>query len=671
VALRDSVDGFFAPQGVLATQLARYVPRAGQRAMAMEVADAVEYGGQLVVEAGTGIGKTYAYLLPLLLSGRRAMVSTATKALQDQLFGRDIPAIQALLPMRVRVAALKGRSSYLCLHRLEIAQQQDAFLAEVSASLQTRLNTWAGQTVQGDIAELSGLEDDAPAVPWVTSTRDNCLGSSCPRLSRCHVNRARREAMAADLVVVNHHLFFADLQVRESGVAELLPSVGVVVFDEAHQLNDIGVQFLGQHLSTTKLKHFLRDLERLIALLGMGWEQWRRQSEVCAMRIDILVEIGKPIRGRSLWEGAAPAGINAPLWEQVMEHLCTAWVALLLGLESVAPASPELQALHARGSALLSTLGIFSGHADSDRVRWLEGGTTLRLVTAPLDIAATMEQRVLGPHAAQSARAWIFTSATLGGDPSLDWFTESCGLTPTQILRIDSPFDYAHQAALYVPKEFPHPSHATHSDAVAALVAEAAQLLGGRTLVLTTTLRAMRAISDSLNALLHGKPLRVLRQGQIPKQSLLQQLEQAVSAADGSGVVLVASASFWEGVDVAGDALQLLVIDKLPFTPPDDPVMQARAAHLQKQGGNAFKSLYLPQAAVALRQGAGRLIRQESDRGVLVVCDPRLANAGYGKQLLKVLPPMRLLGSGVEFQDALRALTTASTTERHPCGRPC
>ncbi len=671
MALRDSVDGFFAPQGVLAGHLARYAPRAGQRAMAMEVADAVEHGGQLVVEAGTGIGKTYAYLLPLLMSGRRAMVSTATKALQDQLSGRDIPAIQALLPVRVRVAALKGRSSYLCLHRLEIAQQQDAFLAEVPASLQTRLNTWAGQTVQGDIAELSGLEDDAPAVPWVTSTRDNCLGSVCPRLSRCHVNRARREAMAADLVVVNHHLFFADLQVRESGVAELLPSVGVVVFDEAHQLNDIGVQFLGQHLSTTKLMHFLRDLERLITRLGMGWEQWRRQSEVCAMEIDILVEIGKPIRGRRLWDGAAPAGINAPLWAQVMEHLCTAWGALLFGLESVAPASPELQALHARGGALLATLQIFSGPADSGQVRWLEGGAALRLVTAPLDIAATMQQRVLGPHASQSGRAWIFTSATLGSDPSLEWFTASCGVTPTRILRIDSPFDYAQQASLYVPKEFPHPSHANHSDAVAALVAGAAQVLGGRTLVLTTTLRAMRAIADSLNALLHDKPLRVLRQGQVPKQSLLQQLEQAAWATDGTGVVLVASASFWEGVDVAGDALQLLVIDKLPFTPPDDPVMQARVAQVQTQGGNAFKSLYLPHAAVALRQGAGRLIRQESDRGVLVVCDPRLANAGYGKQLLKVLPPMRPLGSGAEFQDALRALTTASTTEHHPCGRLC
>jgi ATP-dependent DNA helicase DinG len=659
MALSADVAATFGIGGPLAGTVQEYRARPGQLQMAQAVAEVLEQGGMLVVEAGTGVGKTYAYLVPTLLSGKRVLVSTATKALQDQLFGRDIPHLRQLLGLPLRVALLKGRSSYLCLNRLESARQDWRLDERLAAQHLARIESWSHATQTGDMAELQALDDSSPLMPLVTSTRDNCLGARCPQAGSCFVNRARREALAADVVVVNHHLFFADLNVRESGVAELLPSVHAVVFDEAHQLNEIGVQFLGRQLGTGQLSGFARDLAHTAQAHARGLAPW---AELAAA----LEHSAEALRGRFPeservermdWLGAGAR------WAGLVEAALTAASKVQAALTLVAEMAPELQLLQARGQDLLALLQLFLLPVPEDAVRWLELGRQVRMLQSPLDVAQAMQTRVL-PQPGQTGghKSWVFTSATLGHDEGLSWIVQSCGLAGARILKVPSPFDYGQQAALYVPKDFPAPAHAGHSAAVAALVLQGAQALGGRTLVLTTTLRAMRSIGDTLALALQGRDgLQVLVQGAMPKRELLARFLQAGEGTRG-GAILVASATFWEGIDMPGDALQLLVIDKLPFTPPDDPVLQARSKALEGQGKSAFKYLHLPQAAVALRQGAGRLIRRESDRGVLVICDVRLNQMGYGRQLVAALPAMRRLATAQAFAEALAWLTRPSTT---------
>jgi ATP-dependent DNA helicase DinG len=632
--------------------------------MATAVAQVMETGGMLVVEAGTGVGKTFAYLVPALLSGQRVLVSTATKALQDQLFGRDIPHLRRLLGQSVRVALLKGRSSYLCLNRMESARQ-DGRLDERQALLHlVRIENWVHSTLTGDLAEVDALDEASPLMPLVTSTRENCLGARCPQAASCFVNRARREAMAADLVVINHHLFFADLNVRESGVAELLPSVHAVVFDEAHQFNEIGVQFLGQQLGTGQLASLARDLERVTQVHARGLAPWANVAAAIADSAEAL-RSRFPAHERVERMDWSAAG---PRWQAMLESVGFALAAAHAALAVVAEMAPELALLQTRTADLATLLELFFQPVPLGAVRWLESGHQLRMLQSPLDVSQAMQSRVLPQEGAVGNKSWIFTSATLGHDDELSWMVDSCGLTGARVLKVPSPFDYAQQAALYVPKNFPKPGDVSHSFAVAELALQGALALGGHTLVLTTTLRAMRSIGDALALALQGQDhLEVLVQGSRPKRELLARFLQggAQSGTLGLGAILVASATFWEGIDMPGDALQLLVIDKLPFTPPDDPVLQARSKVLEGQGKSAFKSLHLPQAAVALRQGAGRLIRRESDQGVLVVCDGRLNLMGYGRQLIAALPPMRRLLNAEDFAQALASLTRAST-KAHP-----
>ncbi|MFT3717427.1 ATP-dependent DNA helicase [Pseudorhodoferax sp.] len=632
--------------------------------MAEAVARTIAHGGALVVEAGTGVGKTFAYLVPALLCGERVLLSTATKTLQDQLFDRDLPRLREALGLAARVALLKGRSSYLCLHRLHHARQA---LGPEAAGLLPQLaevERWALATRSGDLAELTALDERSALLPLVSSTRDNCLGSECPQFGACHVVHARREAMAADVVVVNHHLFFADLAVRESGVAELLPTVRVVVFDEAHQLNETGVQFLGQRLGTAQLLDFVRDALATTRAQAGGvadWPAWLAPLERAARDLRMLAG-PLPPGTRLRWHGAAPDGIDGAAWQQALDDLAQALRSLVAVLAGVGAQSPDLARLHARAQVLAERLERFARPCATDAVRWVDVGLHLRLLESPLSIADTLQQRLLAPDGAR--RAYVFTSATLGDDAALRWFTEPCGLAEAEVLRVDSPFDHARQAALYVPRHLPRPADAAHGPAVAALVAEAALRLGGRTLVLTTTLRALRIIGQALRQALAAR-CEVLLQGQMTRRALLERLRDGAHA--GGGCVLVASASFWEGVDVPGDALQLVVIDKLPFPPPNDPIVEARAQQIEAAGGSAFKEYFLPEAAVALKQGAGRLIRSENDRGVLVVCDPRLVQMGYGRRLRAALPPMRQLQDEAQFLqalDELAAATRPSTTDR-------
>jgi ATP-dependent DNA helicase DinG len=661
----------FAPEGVLSRTADEFRPRQGQTEMALAVARTIEEGGALVVEAGTGVGKTFSYLVPALLSGERVLLSTATKTLQDQLFGRDLPRLVQALGLPVRTALLKGRGSYLCLHRMELARHDASLPDRTSARTLAKIEEWSQATRTGDLAELPGLDERSPLIPLVTSTRENCLGAQCPKFRACHVNLARREALAADVVVINHHLFFADLAVRESGMAELLPTVRVAIFDEAHQLNETGVQFLGAHLSTGQLLDFSRDLlaAGLQQARGLAdWQQVASTTERAARELRLVV--GKTWAGAKLrWTGDAPEQVAPQPWLHALDELRQACTQAIQALATVSEISPDFVRLHERAALLAERAERFGGPCAAGAVRWVDVGTQLRLVESPLDIAQAVQDKMLrhgSEEGQESRRAWIFTSATLGDDPALRWFTEPCGLTGAQVLRVGSPFDYDTQAAVYVPRQLPKPNDPAHSAQVAALAGDAVGRLGGRTMVLTTTLRALRAIGEVLQARFEGSTeVEVLVQGQWPKRRLIERFREGASQG-GAGCVLVASASFWEGVDVPGDALQLVIIDKLPFPPPGDPLVEARAQRLEGQGRSAFNEYFVPEAAVALKQGAGRLIRRESDQGLLVVCDTRLASMGYGRRLLAALPPMRKIESPEEFNEALDRLapvTRSSTTD--------
>ncbi len=673
MSLVHSVEDLFGWQGRLSQYVPEFRAREGQTRMALQVAQTIQNGGVLVVEAGTGVGKTYSYLIPALLSGKRVLVSTATKNLQDQLFGRDLPLLVRALGLPVKAALLKGRASYLCLHRLELAHESMGTAERILQRALASIEKWAHLTRTGDLAELPGLDERSPIIPLVTSNRENCLGSQCPKFRACHVNLARREAMAADVVVINHHLFFADLAVRESGMAELLPSVNTVIFDEAHQINETGVQFLGQFVSTSQLLDYAHDFLAAGLTLARGLSNWQEIAAVMEKAArDLRMLAGKQFHGTKVrWTSAAPETIHEDAWCEALGDIEAAFGTAMAALELTAQVAPDFVRLAERNRMLAARIAAFLKPCAEGSVRWLDVGAQMRLVESPLDIAATVKDKLLGQSAVDGAsKSWIFTSATLGDDAKLSWFTEPCGLTEAKILTVESPFDYPNQAAVYVPRDFPKPSEATHSARVAELVAQAAQAIGGRTLVLTTTLRALRSVAEALQ--LHFKEsgqIEVLAQGQSPKRELMERFREGNSNGR-RACVLVASASFWEGVDVPGDALQLVVIDKLPFPPPNDPLVEARSNRLEQSGRSAFRDYFLPEAAVALKQGAGRLIRRESDQGILVVCDSRMATMSYGRRLMAALPPMRALATQGAFLEALQQLgqtpvittTTTSTT---------
>lgn len=683
VGVFDLVDGVaaaFAADGPLSASRPGLRPRPGQLAMALAVAQALQAGEHLAVEAGTGIGKTFAYLVPVLLSGQRALLSTATQALQDQLLTRDIPAVSRALGLPVRVALLKGRSSYLCLHRLELAGTVGAFAQRdptLAASLEL-VQRWARVTRSGDVGELDGLDERSPLRPLITSTRHNCVGTACPQAAQCHVNLARRRAREADWVVINHHLFFADQVIREAEAVDWLPETGVVVLDEAHKLNDTGVQLLSQSITSDQLRDLARELGVQGQTQARGLRPWAHLAlnlEQCCRAVGLLSR-SAGTTSRSAWNDITPDGFATGAWLPAVMGLDQALAAVLEAVAATAQSSAELTRLLDRIKALQSTWSQLApgspSPADAASVRWMEWGAdrSWRMVRAPLDSASRFSRLVQASE--PGARSWIFASATLGHDDTLTWFTRSLGLADhpaVRTLRVASPFDHVTQASLFVPHDLPEPSDAEHTTELAARVAQWASRLGGRTLVLTTTLRAVARMAEALNEeVLQGRcaPVQVLAQGRLSRAALLQRFRAAASTPHGA--ILVASASFWEGVDLAGDVLQLLVIDKLPFTSPDDPLMAARAARLETLGLNAFGDGHLPEAAMALKQGAGRLIRTETDQGVLVIGDRRLLTRSYGVALLASLPPMRRLMDEAGMGAALDALAlTRSSTRARPC----
>lgn len=652
--LEQAVLAAFDVDGPLARLDKGYKPREPQLQMTRAVSRALARRHALVVEAGTGVGKTFAYLVPALLAGSRTLISTATKSLQDQLFLRDLPRLMKALNTPVRLALLKGRGSYLCLHRMKEARVSGEFPDRRTALSLARIERWALGTTTGDFAEIDGLDERSPIIPIVSSSRENCLGQECPDWKACYVVKARREAMEADVVVVNHHLFFADMTLRDTGVAELLPSVEIAIFDEAHQLAEAGVQFLGTLLGTASLIDFARDTlaQGLAHARGVhDWQTLHAGIEKAARELRLaaagpLATAGRELRGtlKLGWKERA----NQPGFATALGGVETAVSAALEALTAVREASPDFARLCERALELRELAKAFAADPDPGDVRWIDiSPHSARLVESPLDIREAMQQQLEGPP-----KAWVFTSATLGDDEGLTWFTEPAGLTDAEVLRVGSPFDYPAHARLYVPRGFPKPSEPSHPPSVALLASRLARALGGRTFVLTTTLRNLQAVADALRERFEeaGAAIAVLQQGAMPKRMLLQRFLENPAA------VLVGSASFWEGIDVPGDALQCVVIDKLPFPPPNDPLVEARVQRLEAQGRNAFSEYFVAEAAIALKQGAGRLIRTETDRGLLVVCDPRMAGMNYGRRLRAALPPMAPVANEAEALEWLQLL---------------
>lgn len=638
------------PIGPLAKADPAFVEREAQQKLAQAVAHTLIRKRTLVAEAGTGVGKTFAYLVPLLLSQQRALISTATKALQDQLFLRDLPRLRDALQLPLRLALLKGRSSYLCQHRLQQARAGAALPDRFAVRQLARIEQWAPATQTGDLAEVEGLDERSPIIALVTSTRDNCLGGECPEFRHCHVMKARREAVAADVVVVNHHLFFADLVLREGGMAELLPTVDAAVFDEAHQLVETGVQFLGKQLSSGQMIDFVRDLLAIGLAQARGLQPWSDVAGSCEQAVrQLRLACAGPLRDlRGMVKLGWGERAARPDFATALDALADRFDAVSAALQELVGHTPDLARLADRAGALASLVRAFATPVQADRVRWIDlGAREVRLVDSPLDI-----RELLTDQRGSGSKAWIFTSATLGDDPALSWFCAAAALEEADKLRVDSPFDYASQARFWVPDGLPRPNEPTHAEEVGALAGRLAARLNGRTFVLTTTLRVLAPIAQALRdaALAAGRPLDVLVQGSEPRRTLLRRFLAR------PGSVLVGSQSFWEGIDVPGDALQCVVIDKLPFPPPNDPLVQARSRRLEAQGRDPFNDYFVAEAAVSLKQGAGRLIRHETDRGLLVVCDVRMLRMGYGARLRRALPPMQPIHSEVDALAWLDAL---------------
>jgi ATP-dependent DNA helicase DinG len=632
--LNTALERAFAADGPLASAVGGFKLRPQQVEMAQAIHEAMARTGVLVAEAGTGTGKTFAYLVPALLAGGKVIVSTGTKTLQDQLFDRDLPAVRAALATGASTALLKGRANYVCLYRLRRAAEQGQFGSREEASQLKRIERFAAVSASGDRADLADVPEDAPVWAHATSTRDNCLGQTCPDYGDCFVMRARRNALAADVVVINHHLFFADVVLRDEGISELLPACNTVVFDEAHQLPETARLFFGESVSSAQLVDLARDARA--ELRGAGGAS--PEVERLANRLDKAARDLRLVFGDSAARLAWTQALHTPGFSDALQVVQRELKALRGPLEAQAERSEGLDSCARRAGVALATLVRMRETESADEVRWVEVfAHAVRLHATPLS-SAELFSRQMDDH----PRAWIFTSATLAVGEDFGHFTRELGLPQAAGRRWASPFDFARQALLYLPKGLPaDPNEAAYTDAVIDAALPVLEASGGRAFLLFTTLRALRRAHERLRGALRY-PLLV--QGTGSRSDLLARFRALGNA------VLLGSQSFWEGVDVRGEALSVVVIDKLPFAPPDDPVLAARIEAIRARGGNPFTELQLPQAVLSLKQGAGRLIRDEADRGVLMLCDPRLASKAYGRQILKSLPPMKLTRNLAEVQ---------------------
>jgi len=668
----QTITELLGADGPLAQHLSGFAPRAQQQAMAEQVIRTLESDGLLIAEAGTGTGKTFAYLVPALLhsqgSGKKVMISTGTKNLQDQLYHRDLPTVRDALGVSTSVALLKGRANYLCHHRLEM--QEGRRLRPQQQDQLARIRAWSRQTRRGDTAELGAVPEDSPVWPMVTSTSDNCLGSDCPAYSECFVMQARKDAQEADVIVVNHHLFFADMALRDEGFGEVLPGVNAFIFDEAHQLPDVASVFFGLNFSSRQLADLGRDTlievyaeapdeDRvqpcLTALdkaardfrLALGVDNQRAPwSELATRRVvhDSAEELLDTLnRLAELLDGLAQRGKGLErCWRRALE-LRTQLAQFLTGDTPSGPGSEPDPSQRDEGPAP----GLFGGQA---HIQWFEThsrGFVLHMT--PLEIHETFRGYI-----DKQRSAWVFTSATLAVGDSFTHFARNLGLEDAVSQRWDSPFDFAHQALLYVPTELPQPNTPDYTTAVVEAARPVIDAAGGRTFFLLTSHRALREVARQLEGSI-DYPLLV--QGTLPRPELLERFRELGNA------VLIGTSSFWEGVDVRGEALSCVVIDKLPFSSPGDPVLQARLEAMRERGLNPFFDHQVPQAVITLKQGVGRLIRDVRDSGVLMICDPRLFGKSYGRIFRNSLPPMPVTRDAADVERFFETHVIEETVE--------
>ncbi|WP_370660020.1 ATP-dependent DNA helicase [Massilia horti] len=628
------VDRLFGAGGPLAPAVGTFKPRQSQTEMAKAIAQAIGEQQVLMAEAGTGTGKTFAYLVPALLWGGKTIISTGTKNLQDQLFLRDIPTVRAALKAPVSVALLKGRSNYVCHFHLERTLQNGRLTSRDDVGHLREISRFIKMTNSGDKAELTKVPETASVWNLVTSTRDTCMGQECQYYQDCFVMKARREAQQADVVVVNHHLFFADVALKDTGVAELLPSANTVIFDEAHQLPDTATMFFGQTVSTSQVLELCRDVlaEGLAHARGPDWAKVVTVVEKAAR--DLRLTFGQDTMRLSLPQ-IMPNSPFFPALETLKEEL----EGMITVLEEQAERAETIEQCRVRAVELKAALDAWKPDAkgkvvEGDQaVLWVEAfSSSLQLHKTPLSVAPVFSSQREG-----TPRAWIFTSATLAVKNDFTHFSDQMGLTGEPAKTWPSPFNYQDQGLLYVPTGLPEPHAFAYTDAVVDCALPVIEAAGGRTFFLCTTLRAVNRVAERLRQEFadRGLPFPLFVQGERGRTELLDSFRNAGNA------VLVGSQSFWEGVDVRGDALSLVIIDKLPFSPPDDPVLAARIEVMEKQGLNGFMHHQLPEAIITLKQGAGRLIRDVDDRGVLMICDPRIISKPYGRRIWQSLPPFK------------------------------
>jgi len=627
--LSSDLQHVFSAQGPLAETIPGYRSRVQQQEMALAIAEAIKGNRQLVAEAGTGTGKTFAYLVPALLSGGKVIISTGTKTLQDQLYNRDLPAVRDALKVPVTVAMLKGRSNYVCHFHLQRAMSEGKFFSREDATYVHKIQAFAENSATGDKSELTAVPESATIWPAVTSTRDNCMGQECAHYKECFVMEARKRALAADVVVVNHHLFFADVMLRDEGVAELLPSANTVIFDEAHQLPAVAGAFFGEGYSTTQLMELARDAHT----------EYITSIKDCTALPEATAALEKAVRDFRLifaYEGArlpVQKALALRNFESAYVLMQEKLAALDAILETQAAREPAVENCWQRAQALKVMLQRWLSAEDPNLVRWVEVFTqSVQLHATPLSVAAGFSKQLNA-----QPRAWVFTSATLAVKSDFSHYLTQMGLEQASTGYWNSPFDYGSQGLFYVPQGMPEPNSAGYAAAVAAMALPVIKASRGRAFVLCTSLRAMRELHALLKDAMEteGLDYPILLQGDTARSELLDRFRRLGNA------VLVGSQSFWEGVDVRGEALSAVIIDKLPFAPPDDPVLAARIDKMNAEGKNAFMEYQLPYAVITLKQGAGRLIRDEADRGVLMICDPRLISKPYGRRIWQSLPPMR------------------------------
>ncbi|HEX6833011.1 MAG TPA: ATP-dependent DNA helicase [Rudaea sp.] len=630
----QSAGELLGPDGPFAQEVASFAPRPGQQQMADAVEEAIADGHSLIAEAGTGTGKTFAYLVPALRSGKRVIVSTGTKTLQDQLFHRDLPRVRDVLGARVRTSLLKGRANYLCLYRLDQTHKDGRLPSREQVSQLQAIRDWSKRTASGDRGEFAAVPEDSPLWPRVTSTAENCLGADCPLFGECFVVKARRAAQEADVVVVNHHLLFADLAIKQEGFGEILPGAQAFILDEAHQVPELAGQFFSTTVTARQISELAGDALAECASVTGALAGLREPIEAIAPAVR---------RVRLALDRFAPRGsFNAIEHDADLQHelheLEDALRGLTDALSSQSERSRGLGSTHERAEAICQRFHSVLDGAAHDAVHWYElSAQGFAFHATPLDLAPPL--RLLRE---QSRASWIFTSATLSVAGAFDHFARQLGLDDPVALSLHSPFDFARQALAYLPKGLPDPNAPDYTERVVAAARPVIDAARGRTFLLFTSHRALRRAAE----LLVDLPYPLFVQGTAPRHQLLTEFR-----ASGNGVLLGA-ASFWEGVDVAGEALSCVIIDKLPFAAPDDPVLEARLTTLREAGGNPFFDWQVPAAVIALKQGAGRLIRDVNDRGVLVLCDPRLTTRAYGKLFLKSLPPLpitREVGDVWEF----------------------